>query len=421
MVDVGDLKPAKYNPRKWDQSAIDDLTASITKFGLVDPLIVNSNSKRKNIVIGGHFRLKVAKDMGFLSVPVIYLDIATAAEEKELNLRLNKNQGEWDFELLAEFDKDMLLGVGFEEEEIGRFFEDEVQEDEFDLDENMGTTIKAAKAKMGDVFQLGDHKLVCGDSTKAETYTALLGQEKADLVYTDPPYNVNYDYSKRYFDDRKKRTGVKWEPIFNDNRKPDEFQEFIYNTFSLAYDFSAKHAPFYCWYGYKSDIQFKMELMQAGWLVSQSLVWLKDNIVFATGQDYHRIYESCYFGWKKGEKHFVNKTFSKFKEVFSLGYEGFLDHLDAVYERRDASSDYIHPTQKPIRLAERGLKKHSKNGDIVLEMFTGSGSTLMACEQLGRKCRAIELDPRYVDAIIKRWEGYTGKKAKKVGEVEKAK
>ncbi len=191
QVKITELKNAPYNPRKWSEEAIENLKNSIQEFGMVDPLIVNYAPERKGIIIGGHFRLKIAKDLGYKEVPVVYVNIPDETKERKLNLRLNKNLGEWDDKLLAEFDEDLLSEVGFSSEELDKIFELETSEDDFDAQAEY-EKIGKPKTKLGDLWQLGEHKVLCGDSTQKDAVARLLGGNKADMVFTDPPYNVDY-------------------------------------------------------------------------------------------------------------------------------------------------------------------------------------------------------------------------------------
>ncbi len=406
------LRSAEYNPRTWTEKDLEGIKESLTRFGFVDPFVVNSAPNRKNIVIGGHFRLQAAKELGMDEVPVVYVNIPDEDKERELNIRLNKNTGRWDYDLLAHFDRNVLQDVGFDAIELESIFPTDAREDDFDSQSEY-ERIEKTNIQPGDVFQLGSHRLFCGDSTKQETFEQLFQDEKASLIFTDPPYNVNYNYNVRYFDGRKKRRGEKWSPLFNDNKPKKEFTVFLCNSFKNAYAFSQDAACLYCWYATKTDNEFKEGLQEAGFHISQVLIWLKEHIVFSNGQDYHRIYEPCLFGWKKGKKHFVNKSHATWSELILLDYPNFLDQMDIMYQKRDNAKLYEHPTQKPVRLAERALKKHSLRDHIVLDMFGGSGSTLIACEQLKRRCFMIELDPKFCQVIVNRWERFTGQKAQK--------
>ncbi len=414
-IPIGDLTASEYNPRKWEQTDVDQLKKSIEEFGVVDPLIVNSAPNRKNILIGGHFRWHVLKEMGFKEVPVVYVKIPDIKKEQELNLRLNRNMGKWDYGLLANFDENILLDVGFESEELDKIFNLDAGEDDFDAEAEL-EKITEPKVKTGDLYQLGEHKLLCGDSTKKEDVEKLMGGVLADMVFTDPPYNVGYDYWG--FRGTRKH-GFISEKVFNDKKSPEEYQRFIYEAFKNAYDFTKDYSSVYCWHGTSSEREVKTGLIESGWHISQTIIWLKNSIVLSIGQDYHRIYEPCYFGWKKGNKHHINKkTGNKWSELILLDREDFSNYLDVLWEQRDKVKDYQHATQKPVRLAERALKRHSERENIILELFTGSGSTLIACEQLNRKCYMMEIDPKYCEVIINRWEKLTGQEAQKIGEAK---
>jgi len=195
QVPISELKPSTYNPRKWSAGSIKQLAESIKRFGLVDPILVNGADNRKNILIGGHFRLKIAKDLGYQKVPVVYINIPDIEKEKELNLRLNRNTGEWDFEILKEFDIDLLLDVGFNDSDLSVIWDEAlgVEDDEFKTREEL-EQIGEPETKEGDVFQLGKHRLICGDSTDPEVLEKLLGKTKINMIYSDPPYNIGFDY-----------------------------------------------------------------------------------------------------------------------------------------------------------------------------------------------------------------------------------
>jgi len=414
QVKASELVPAEYNPRQASEKECQDLKASILAFGLVDPIIVNSATARKNIVIGGHFRLRMAIEMGFETVPVVYLDIPDLAREQELNLRLNRNQGQWDFDLLANFDEDLLKLSGFKSDELQKIFDIDVQEDGFDAEAEYGR-ISEAQTKPGDIYQLGAHRLLCGDSTKQEDVARLMGVELADMMFTDPPYNVNYSYAKydaigKHRKKRFERAGK----MFNDNKPAASFYQFLLATFKNAYQFTKPGMAIYCCHATKTQDEFFDAFRESGFHFSQTIIWLKERMILAMGQDYHRIYEPIIFGWKEGEKHYSNRSMSKETEVWDLDRLSFEERMDVWYIHRDKSVDYIHPTQKPVKLPERAIKKSCPMGGLLYEPFGGSGSTMMAAHQLGRKCYAIELDPKYCDVIVKRYERFTGKKVFKI-------
>ena len=222
QVKIGELKAADYNPRKWEQAAIDKLTENIKEFGFIDPVIANMAPKRKNVIIGGHFRVKIAKDLGYKTVPVVYVNIPEIKKEKELNLRLNKNTGDWDWKLLQDFEKDILEIVGFSSVELDKLFsDDDVKDDNFDPDEVL-KGIGSPKSKPGQVYKLGRHVLMCGDATNPEHVKKLLDGNKAAMVFTDPPYNVDYKGGMGGDGKKHNRGG-----ILNDKMSAENFYEFL--------------------------------------------------------------------------------------------------------------------------------------------------------------------------------------------------
>lgn len=403
-VPINDLKEADYNPRQMTEKQVADLTASIREFGLVDPIIVNKHLDRMNVVVGGHQRLKIARTLGFTEIPVVYVDLPLD-REKRLNVRLNKNNGQWDWDLLANnFDKETLLDIGFDKNDLNMF---DLAEDEFDEDAELAK-IGTPKVQQGEVYVLGEHRIMCGDSTKVEDFKLLMGNEKARLIFTDPPYNVNYklpgglDYNSKKFGG----TGGK---IFNDNKSDEDCMIFYTDVLKRLYEFSTDDCSIYWWFAHKNSLINRMAFKETGWYFSQEIIWIKNSMVYSMGQDYHRRHEPCQFGWKDKKVHFKNRKYATFQDVVNLDQDDFELYFSEWYQKRDVTQNYIHPTQKLVRLAERALKKNSQLGDIVIDAFGGSGSTLIGCEQSGRKARVLELDPKYVHAILNRWSKYTGK------------
>jgi len=401
-VDINILKPAEYNPRAMTKKEAKDLQESLTTFDLVEPIVVNSNPDRENVIIGGHQRYYVLKEMGRSTVPVVYINL-TFEKEKELNIRLNKNLGHWDYEKLKEFEKEALKSFGFISEELDKIFK-KVKEGE---SEYLGDG--DVKSKEGEVYQLGRHRLICGDSTKIETYQKLFGDKKARLIYTDPPYNVGYDYTVTQVEGRKRKSQFK---SFDDSKSDEGFIAFLSDVFKNAFEFSMDDACFYCWHATKTQELFKEAIQMAKFKVTQTIYWLKDRPTFSRGLDYLYITEPCYFGWKGGNKHYYNHLYNEdFSNVDKLDKESFSNLLDVIYQERDNGNDYEHPTQKPVALAKRPILRHSEREDIVLDMFGGSGSSLLCCEQLDRTCYTIELDPKFCDVIRRRYAKFVGKEA----------
>ena len=253
---------------------------------------------------------------------------------------------------------------------------------------------------------------MCGSSTSREDFERLMGGNKGRLVFTDPPYNVDYK-SPAGLTYSSKKYGGNGGKIFNDNLSDKECLAFYTETLKNLYKNTTDDATIYWWFASKNHGVNEEALKEAGWHISQQIIWLKNSMVLSRGQDYHRVYEPCMVGWKKKQVHYKDKNITNLQDVILLDKETFAEQLDVWYEKRDNTVNYVHPTQKPVRLAERALKRNSKSGDIVIDAFSGSGSTLIACEQLGRKCYAMEIDPKYCDVIVKRWEKQAGKKAVK--------
>lgn len=417
MIKVADLKPAEYNPRKHSEKQLEDLKTSMREFGVPDPLLVNCAPKRMNIIIGGHMRLVAARALGMAELPCVYLSIPDIEREKELNIRLNKNSGIFDNKLLAKFDPDFLKRIGFESEELDRIFEYEAVEDDFDAEAEYAK-IKKPETQPGDVWILGKHRLLCGDSTKRADYEKLMAGKLARLINTDPPYSVDYastpgakNINRKGLSYNSRKYGGDGRKIFNDNKSPEEAKEFYKSVLMALKDFTTKDCPIYWWFANKMNWINRLAFEESGWLMAQIVIWLKNSLIFSLGQDYHRCYEPCMFGWKRGNSHYSNKGLCKLKDVFNLDFNDFNDVIDVWYVKRDKTSEYVHPTQKPIRLAERAIKKSSQRGDIVLDVFGGSGSTMMACQQLERVCYSMELDPKFCDVIAVRFEKMTGIKA----------
>ena len=429
QVPIGDLKPADYNPRVWSKESREQLTKSIREFGLVDPIIANSATGRENIVIGGHFRLDIAKELHYETVPVFYINLADIEKEKELNVRLNKNSGDWDWEMLANFGKDLLLNVGFESLSIDKMFGlGDEDEDEFDPDATY-SAINEPKAKLGDVYQLGTHRLMCGDATKAEDVAKLMDGLKADMIFTDPPYNVAYEGGGNYADNGM----PKREMIKNDEMSSADFFTFLDNSIKNMMDHC--DGVFYICMSSKELESLKNTFEKNGGHWQSFIIWVKNTFTLSRS-DWQNQYEPILYGWNANK---VNHYFAGFRDegnvwesletvkpkfdgqktIINVGNHHIeidgqatgkvcrkKDCVDIWYEKKPTKSTE-HPTMKPIKLVIKALKASSRTGELVLDLFGGSGSTLIAAEQTGRACNMMEFDPKYVDVIIKRWEELT--------------
>ena len=385
-VDVDILQFADYNPRKASEKQFNDLVENITKFGFVDPIIVNSAENRKNIIIGGHFRVRVARHLGIKHVPTVFLNIPDIEQEKELNVRLNKNSGSFDFDILANnFEVNDLLDWGFEEYELG--IDLNLDSDNDDETEKKGIEIPTnPKSSLGDIYQLGDHFVMCGDSTKIDHVKKLMGDNIADIIVTDPPYNVSYEGKT---DDAL--------TIKNDKMDDANFLDFLTSAFTVANEFLKPGGTFYIWHADSESFNFRSSCKAVGWRIRQCLIWVKNHMVIGR-QDYHWKHEPCLYGWKDGGTHTWNSDRTQ----------------TTVLEFDKPSRNGDHPTMKPVELFTYQIRNSSKEGQIVFDPFLGSGTSIIASENIGRKCYGLELDPKYVDVIINRWELHTGKKAIKI-------
>lgn len=375
---VIDLIPADYNPRKDlkpGDKEYEKLKRSIDEFGYVDPLIWN---KRTSRLVGGHQRLKVLKDMGIDEVDVVVVDM-DEEKEKALNVALNKISGDWDKDKLMLLitdlqgeDFDVSL-TGFDPEELDDLFKDDmkdgVKDDNFDVDKELK---KPTMTKPGDLWQLGEHRLLCGDSTKEESYDLLMAGKQANLVITDPPYNVNYQGSAG--------------KIKNDNMKDDAFYQFLLAAFTNMEKNMASDASIYVFHADTEGLNFRKAFSDAGFYLSGTCIWVKQSLVLGRSP-YQWRHEPILFGWKKKGKH--------------CWYAGRKESTIWEFDKPKKNKD--HPTMKPIPLLAYPIMNSSMTNSIVLDPFGGSGSTLIACEQTKRICRTIELDEKFCDVIVKRY------------------
>lgn len=381
-LSLKELKPAAYNPRKKlkkGDKEYEKIKQSLLKFGYVDPIIVNNDMT----VIGGHQRLTVLKDLDYETAKCVIVDLPKE-DEKALNIALNKITGQWDDALLADLlldlqESDFNLDLtGFEPPEIddilSNVHDKELSEDEFDVEEELK---KPTLSRHGDIWQLGKHRVICGDSTKAETYKQLLDDRKANLVVTDPPYNVDVE-----------ETAGK---ILNDNMSDGDFYQFLLSMFTQVENHMEDDASIYVFHADTEGLNFRKAFKNAGFYLSGCCIWKKNSLVLGRSP-YQWQHEPCLYGWKKKGKH---QWFSDRKQTTIW-----------EYDRPKSSKD--HPTMKPIQLMAYPIQNSSMRGTIVLDPFLGSGSTLIAADQTGRVCYGIELDEKFVDVIVKRYIEVTG-------------
>jgi len=399
-VKISELKLNEKNPRKINSNDMVKLMRSLEEFGFVDPVIVNENPDRKNIIVGGHQRFKAAKKLGLTEVPVTYVDLKEA-EENVLNIALNKISGEWDNEKLPELlielqdlGADLTL-TGFDDLELEDLTKtnkpgQETTEDDFVAVDAYERAKSKSKIKKGDVFILGDHLLMCGDATSSDV-GILMSDFEADLMFTDPPYGVSIGGGRTQTIEKK---NIK--PIANDELRNEDFTEFLIASFKNS--FLKENGSFYICYDQKTQGEFVNSIKAASLTFKRTIVWNKNVFGLSGKKGYRPKYELIAFG-HKGNDYIWN------------GDNAQADVWDIP---RPTERPGNHPTPKPIELCAKAIKNSSKEKEIVLDLFGGTGSTLMACEQLNRKCRMLELDPVYCQVIIERWEKLTNKKASKV-------
>lgn len=371
---IEDLKGYDKNPRKFTKKGLKDLKASLENLGDANIITINAD----NTVLGGHARLTVMKQLGYTEVDVKVPNRQLDEQEvKEIVIRLNANTaGEWDLDKLqADFDLNDLTEWGLDVE-FPELDEQEVKE--IEVPEEVET-----RCKPGDIWKLGNHRLMCGNSTILADVEKLMNGQKADLLLTDPPYNVNYEGKTK---DKLK--------IENDKMEDGNFREFLKDAFAAADAVMKSGAVFYIWHADSEGYNFRGACKDVGWQVRQCLIWNKNTMVMGR-QDYHWKHEPCLYGWKDGASHLWA---SDRKQT-------------TVIDFNKPSRNGEHPTMKPVGLFDYQIKNNTKGGDIVLDLFGGSGTTIIACEQNKRIGYSMELDPKYCDVIIQRWENLTGKQA----------
>lgn len=375
LVDINKLIPYVNNARTHNAQQINKLRSSLREFGFINPVIIDRNFN----VIAGHGRIMAAKEEGINEVPCVFVDYLTETQKKAYILADNRMAMDagWDEELLkveiealqAE-DFDLCL-TGFDESELAGFFDtaDDAKDDDFDVDTELE---KPPVTKSGDLWLLGNHRLLCGDSTKEESYALLMNGKKANLVVTDPPYNVNYQ-----------GTAGK---IKNDNLENEKFYQFLFDAFTCMEKAMADDASIYVFHADTEGLNFRKAFADAGFYLSGTCIWKKQSLVLGRSP-YQWQHEPCLFGWKKNGKH---QWYSDRKQT-------------TIWEFDKPKKNGDHPTMKPVPLLAYPIKNSSMSNCIVLDPFGGSGSTLIACEQTNRICHTIELDEKYCDVIVKRY------------------
>lgn len=375
LADVSELIPYVRNARTHSEAQVAQIAASIREFGFLSPILVAED----NTILAGHGRLAAALKLGLKKIPCVKENHLTETQKRAYIIADNKlslNAG-WDSELLAvelselegaDFNLDLL---GFDEAELSSIFDadKDVSDDDFDVEKELE---EPCFSKTGDIWMLGKHRIICGDATKLETYKTLLENTKVNLVVTDPPYNVNYEGAAG--------------KIKNDNMENDKFYQFLFNSFVNMEQAMTDDASIYVFHADTEGLNFRKAFQDAGFYLSGCCIWKKPSLVLGRSP-YQWQHEPCLYGWKKKGKH---KWYAGRKET-------------SVWEFEKSKKNADHPTMKPIALLAYPIKNSSMTNSLVLDPFAGSGSTLIACEQTGRICYAIELDEKYCDVIVKRY------------------
>lgn len=380
---IQDIIPYENNPRNNENASI-KVAESISQFGFRVPIILDKN----NMIIAGHTRYKAAINLGYEKVPCVIADDLLPEQVKAFRLADNKTAeyATWNDELLLNELQELLemnidmSAFGFDVDKMALNI-DEVQDDDFEIE-----VPQTPKAAYGDVYQLGRHRLMCGDSSIAEDVHILMGANPADLLLTDPPYNISYEGKTH-----DKLT------LCNDSLPDIEFKDFLVKVFKNANEIMKNGAVFYIWYADTNGLAFHSACKSVGWKIRQCLIWKKNTFTLGR-QDYQWMHEPCLYGWKDGAAHFWNSDRTQ----------------TTMLEFDKPSKSEEHPTMKPVDMTDYLIRNSSRAGELVLDLFGGSGTTIIACERNGRNCYMMELDPRYVDVIISRWENFTGNKAIKL-------
>jgi DNA modification methylase len=402
MVPIDQLRPDPANPRRISNEQLESLTRSLRTYGFVQPVLARREDRT---VIGGHQRLLAARRLGYREVPVIFLDL-TQEQARVLNVGLNKIAGEWDQELLAQLLKDLdafegldLSLTGFGDDEVGKLLkrlelrDKRERPESFDLDAALEAVRAAPRAQPGEIWQLGDHRLMCGDSTNAEDVARLFAGEKAALLSTDPPYLVDYDGGERAVTrGNKGRTQKHWDTYHDPQQSVDFYKRFL----QAALPHALPKVAVYQWHATIRQHLVMRAWEECGLHLHQTIVWVKPRAVL-TRSHYMWMHEPCFYGWVEGQQP-QRKPPANARTVWQIGGE----------------NDNIHPTQKPLAVFERPIEYHTEVGDIVFEPFSGSGTQIIAAERLGRRCLAMEQEPHYVDVAVLRWEAFSGQNARRL-------
>ena len=436
-VEIAALKPYERNAKQHSKEQVEKIGDSIRRLGFISPCLIDQDMN----VIAGHGRIMAAKAIGWDRVPCIFIEGLTAEERKAYILADNRltELGDWDMDLvqqelaaLADADFDISI-TGFDtdlrfDDSMAQITDDGWTEDKIHAEEE-------PRSRIGDIYQMGNHRLMCGDSTDPDMVAALMDGAKADLMVTDPPYNIGLGGDEsgaaQSMDEMSARRKRQDDGAFllNDNLGEKEFVEFLTKAMTNGKDALRDGGAFYVWYATRTTEQFLEGLRKAGLEVKQILIWVKSHFTLGR-QDYQWQHEPCLYGWKEGAAHYfldsrkqstvIEDQLPDLSRMKKADMEALLREIykaemptDVIREAKPNVSE-LHPTMKPLKLIARQIRNSSEPGQTVLDLFGGSGTTLIACEQMDRRCCMMEFDPHYADVIVDRWEKMTGLKALKV-------
>ena len=432
-VPISDLRPAEYNPRKNTDKQAEDLKKSLTNFDIVEPIIVNSAENRKNIIIGGHFRWKVAQELGYKAIPVVYVNIPDIEREKELNLRLNKNTGEWDWDLLSKFDEIVLADTGWSSEELDNIFEIEDTPEQFDLQKELQKlNITKINIQKGDIWKLGNNRLMCGDSTVEEDVLKLMGDEKANMCFTDPPYILDYLKGKKKHGKATEGFGAKRDRRYleTDILPPDFTENWMANIAKVQ----KEHFSIIVYENWK-NIRTIWGEMEKYWKVKNMIVWHLPNRVqgFAAKYKFFNKNDIAMVGVSPNvdiefnsevepdglQEEYETALYAISGKPHWEGYEKGkkiqpTDFIEFVASDEKNSGQGVVFGTKPVEILIPYIKVLTKRNDLIIEPFGGSGSTLISATKMKRRCFVMEKSPVYSEVIKKRWEKLTGQEGVKI-------
>lgn len=404
LASIADLHAYPGNPRTWSSVQLEQLKSSIRRNGWLEPIVVNRAARSFNVILGGNMRFCAAKELGYTQIPAIFVNVKDKKREEEIVLRLNKNTGSWDSEKLKEFDVSFLLEMGFDDSDLDKIWDEalDTEDDHFDVEAAI-KEIKKPKSKIGDLYDLAGHRLLCGDSTDPKIPARLVGKNSIDMLYDDPPYNISLDYSAGVSNNMQYGGKTK------DNKSDAEYREFLRLTLANGLSVCKPdcHVFTYCDQKYIGLLQSLYP--ELGIDFKRVTLWIKNNFNMTPQVAFNKCYEPCVYGTRGSP--YLSPRAQNFTEIINKEIsngnrtiDDILDMFDIWLCKRLPTTEYEHPTAKNPVLHERALRRCTKPGDTVLDLFGGSGSTLIAAHQMKRRCFLVEWDPVFVDVILRRFE-----------------